>query len=210
MYKLSNISRSNSNSETSGYNGDFTETFTGKKYFQDLIKKADSIPITRLFKYYNLRLNEQNRKIICPFSSHKGGREGSPSFYYYPQTNSFWCFGCKTGVRCCDLVSNMDSISKGKAAYKILNLFGTDVDDDAILIDRENFSEKLEIMLNFSICVREFICCNNDEKSRLFIEDICAVYDTINIKHKLSNEALLSVVNQLKEKINSYVISIVR
>jgi DNA primase len=205
MYKLSDSSGSVSDSETSRYYGNSSETVAGKKFYQDLIKRADSVPLTKLFKLYGLRLDEQNRKVICPFSSHKGGRENSPSFYFYPQTNSFWCFGCKTGVRCCDFVSNMDKISRVKAAYKILDIFKSDSDEDAVVIDRDNFSEKLEIMLNFSNGVRSFRQLNNDEKSRTFIEDICMVYDTINAKHNLNNEALRSVVDQLKESIKDYV-----
>jgi hypothetical protein len=204
MYKLSDSLGSVGDSEVSRYYGDSTEVTTGKKYYQDLIRKADSIPIVKLFRHYRLRLDDNNRKIICPFSSHQGGRESSPSFYYYPNTNSFWCFGCKTGVRCCDFVSNVDKISRVKAAFKILELFKSDVDEDAILIDRENFSEKLEIMLMFSSKVREFRRNSADEKSLQFIEELCAVYDAINVKHSLNNEALRSVVDQLIEKINSY------
>jgi len=204
MYKLSNFSGPVSSSQTSGYYGDSTETSTGKKFYQDLIRKADSVPITRLFKHYNLRINDQNRKIICPFPTHKSGRESSPSFYFYPQTNSFWCFGCKIGTRCCDLIANMENISRTKAAFKILELFKSDVDDDAVLIDRDNFSEKLSLMLSFSEHVRNFIHYNNDEKSLLFIDHVCEVYDTVNAKHHLSNDALQSVISQLKEKIDSY------
>lgn len=209
MRKLSNLSGSTSDSKTFGYNRDFTENIDGKKLYQRLIKQADSVPITKLFKYYGFNLNDQNRKIICPFSSHKGGRENSPSFYFYPVTNSFWCFGCKVGTRCCDFVSNMDNISKLTAAKKIIKLFNSDVDEDAVFIDRENFSEKLEIMLDFSNNVRNFRQSNSDVKSLLFIENICMIYDNLNYKHKLSNEALRLVVNQLKEKINYYELSIV-
>lgn len=207
MRNVSNTTGSSGYVEAYGEDRNTTDSFrTGKKFYQDLIKKADSVPISKVFKHYGLRLDEQNRKIICPFFSHQGGRERSSSFYYYPQTNSFWCFGCKVGIRCCDFVSNMDKISKVKAAYKILETFKSDVDDDAVLVDRDNFSEKLEIMLNFSNSVRDFRNTNNNnnEKSHLFIEDICMVYDTINAKHNLNNEALRSVVAQLKESIDSY------
>lgn len=206
MCNVSNTPGSSGNSEAYGEDRSATDTFAGKKYYQDLIKKADSVPITKLFKHYGLRLDEQNRKIICPFLSHQGGRERSSSFYFYPKTNSFWCFGCKTGTRCCDFIANMDKISRVKAAYKILEKFRSDIDDDAVLIDRDNFSEKLEIMLNFSNSVRDFRAINNDEKSQLFIENICMVYDAMNLKHQLSNDALRSVVEQLKERIDNYIL----
>lgn len=204
MRELSNTAGSISTIETSGEAGDFTTPSPGKAFYQDLINRANTIPITRIFKYYSLRLDENNKKIICPIPSHKGGRENSASFHYYPQTNTFWCFGCKTGVGCCDLVAAMEGISKAKAAFKILDLFGADVDEDAIY-DRENFSEKLEIMIDFSNVVRDFRQNYIDEKSQAFIENICAVYDRLNLRHKtLNNEALRSVVTQLKDEINIY------
>lgn len=204
MYKLSDSSGSVGDSEVLRYYGDSTEVTTGKKYYQDLIRKADSVPIVKVFRHYRLRLDDSNRKIICPFSNHKGGRENSPSLYFYPNTNSFWCFGCKTGTRCCDFVSNVDKISRVKAAFKILDLFKNEVYEDAIFIDRESFSEKLEIMLIFSGKIREFRRINNDDKSLQFIEELCMVYDAINSKHSLNNEALRSVVDQLNEKIINY------
>src|SRR6185369_7708626 len=175
----------------------------GKAFYQDLIQKANTVPIIRVFKHYGLRLDERNRKIICPIPSHKGGRENSPSFYYYPETNTFWCFGCKTGVGCTDLVAAMDNTSKAKAAFKILEWFGDDVDEDKIL-DRENFSERLEIMMDFSNTVREFRRSYFDEKAIAHIDDVCSVYDTENLKHKLDNEALRRLVEYLKEEIKSY------
>jgi hypothetical protein len=203
MRTISNTTGSDGDSETPREDGDSSTPFTGKKFYQDLIRRANSIPITRLFKHYGLRLDEGNRKTICPFSFHNGGRENSASFWWYPHTNTFWCFGCKTGVGCCDLVASMEGITKVKAAFKILDLFHSDVDDDNSW-DRENFSEKLEIMMEFSNAVREFRRDNLDEKSQAFIEHICWVYDTINLKHNLSNDALRSVVTQLRERINSY------
>lgn len=204
MRPLQNSTGPISGSETSGEGGDITASFTGKDYYHDLINRANTVPLVKLFKHYGLRLDDNNRRIICPFSSHQGGRESSGSFYFYPQTNTFWCFGCKTGVAACDLVAGLENCSKVKAAMKILESFGSDTDDDNIF-DRQNFSQKLEIMMEFSNLVREFLQGNPDHKARSFIEHICSVYDELNLKHKdLSNEALRRIVDQLKEEISSY------
>lgn len=204
MRELPNTTGSISNGEISGEAGSFTAPSQGKAFYQDLIRRANTVPIIRIFKYYGLRLNETNHKIVCPIPSHKGGRENSASFNYYPQTNTFWCFGCKTGVGCCELMAAMDGISKAKAAFKILELFSSDVDEDAI-IDREDSSERLEIMMDFSNTVRNFRQTYIDENSVAFIEDKCSVYDRLNLRHKtLNNEALRRSVELLKEEINSY------
>lgn len=204
MRQLPNTTGSFSTGETPGEAGDFAAPSPGKAFYQDLIRRANTVPIIRLFKHYGLRLDEINRKIICPIPAHAGGRENSASFHYYPQTNTFWCFGCKTGVGCCELVAAMEGISKAKAAFKIIDLFNGDVNEDNI-IDREDFSEKMEIMLDFAATAREFRHSHFDEKAQAFIDHICSVYDSLNLKHKtLNNEALRSIVGQLKEEITSY------
>lgn len=190
----------------SGETGDVATSFTGKDYYQELIDRANTVPLTRIFKTYHLRIDEHNRKVTCPFRTHKGGRETTPSFWFYPETNSFRCYGCGTGhkqAHGCEFIAAMEGISRVKAANKILELFATEVDEDNIL-NKQDFSERLEIMMDFSNLVREFRQTHIDEKSHKFIEDMCWVYDQHNLKHDHSNEALRRIVEQLKDKIISY------
>jgi hypothetical protein len=203
MRKLPDTTGSDGYGETPGEAGNTSASSPGKAFYQNLIAKANTVPITRVFRHYGLRVSEANRKIICPIPTHKGGRENSASFYYYPETNTFWCFGCSSGRGCCALVAAMDGISQAKAAFKILDWFGEDVDEDAVA-DRDSFSERLEIMLDFSNTVREFRQSNYDEKANAHIEHVCSVYDTVNLKHKLDNEGLRRLVEELKEEIKSY------
>lgn len=205
MCSLSNKTGSISNSIPSRNDGDFTNSFTGKDYYQDLINKANSVPIINIFKLYGYNLNEYNKKIICPFKFHKGGRESTASFCYYAATNSFKCFGCNAGGRACEFISSLEGIKKIDAAHKILNLFHDDVDLDHINIENQgDFSERLEIMINFSNFIREFRSNNLDEESYIFIEKICEIYDLHNSKRILDNKALQRVVEQLINKINLY------
>jgi hypothetical protein len=206
MRPISNSARSDSNSPISGEVGDIAASFTRQEPYQELINRANTVPLSRIFKHYGLRLDEYNRKTICPFKSHKGGRESTPSFYYYAHTNSFRCYGCGVGhqyAHGCEFVAAMEDISRTKAAAKILELFATDVDEDGILT-KHNFSERLEIMMDFSNAVREFRQSHADAESQKFIEDMCWVYDQHNLKHEHTNEALRRVVEQIKDKIVSY------
>ena len=82
MYKLSSDAGLFGYGETSWENGNITEASTGKKFYQNLIRKANSIPLIMIFKHYHFNINDQNRKMVCPFSNHKNGRENSSSFYY--------------------------------------------------------------------------------------------------------------------------------
>lgn len=208
MRELSSTNRSNSTSETPGETGDSATATSGKVFYQNLIHQANTVPISNVFKHYGLQLSEHNRKIVCPFKSHQGGRERTPSFNYYPDTNSYWCFGCRIGSHACDFVAEVEGISKAKAAYKILHLFKDSVGEEDFL-SLPDLSERLDIMLNFSNTVREFRHAHLEEKDRIFIENICLVYDDLYSKHnsktkKLDNAALKRIVEQLKEKITIY------
>jgi hypothetical protein len=206
MRPISDTAGSNSDSQTSGEAGDITAAFTGKDYYQNLIERANTVPLIRIFKLYGLQVDEYNRKIICPFKHHKGGHESTPSFYYNAHNNSFRCYGCGVGhpnAHGCEFVAAMENVSKVVAASKILEHFSSDVDDD-VIFDKHDFSERLQIMMDFADTVREFRQICADEKSQKFIEDMCWVYDQHNLKHDHTNEALRRVVEQIKDKIISY------
>jgi hypothetical protein len=206
MRSISDSTRSISEGETSREDGDIADAFTGNNFHQsDSIRIANSIPIERIFKHYGVNLNKYSRKAVCPFKSHKGGRENSPSFNLYPDTNSYCCFGCHQGSKGVDFVSIMDNTTKSKAAAKILSLFGDDVGDDAdVFIDHIDFSEQLEIMMIFSNEIREFRKNYIDNESCNFIDNICETYDDICLKHELDNEALRMLVEKYQRKINIY------
>lgn len=206
MRPISNSTGSVSRSQAPGETGDITAAFAGQNYDQDLIDRANTVPLINIFKHYHLRIDESNPKIICPFKSHKGGRESTPSFKYYAETNSFKCFGCGIGhpyAHGCEFIAALEGISKGKAAKKILELFATDVDDDNI-VSNQDFSERLEIMLDLSNTVREFRQSYNDEKSQKFIEGMCWVYDQHNLTRDYDNDALRRIVERIKDQITFY------
>jgi DNA primase len=203
MCHIPSTARSNSNSETPGETGSVAAAFAGKDYYQELISRANTVPITKLFRHYGIRLDEHNKKTACPFKSHAGGRERSPSFWYYPHTNTFHCFGCHKGPSCCDFVVEMEQCTKVQAAQKILHLFESDVDEDN-MYNMQDFDERLKIMMDFSNTVREFYQTYSTEKAGVYVEQACKKFDTLNLKKKLNNEALSRTVEKLKEYINLY------
>lgn len=204
MCPLPNTSRSTSDSTTPGETGSVAAAFARKDYYQELIGKANTVPIVKIFKHYSVHLDAQNRKTTCPLKSHSGGRERTPSFWYYPETNTFHCFGCHKGPSCCDFVAEMDRCTKVQAAHKILQLFGSDVDEDNIF-DPEDMEERLEIMMDFSNTVREFYQTYSTEEAGVYVEAACKKFDTLNSRKKPhNNEALQRIVEQLKEYISLY------
>lgn len=210
MHNVSNTAGFIGDCKTPGKNGDFattpemSEKSSVSEGYENLIDKANTVPLIKIFKMYGILLDEFNRKICCPFKSHKGGRENTASFYYYHATNTYWCFGCKQGKSPVDFVSNMDGcFNRNKSASKILENFLSDADEDLILT-KEDFSERIEIMMAHSNAIREFRLNNISDESIIFIEKHCGIYDDINEKHNLNNEALKSVVDKLIENLKTY------
>jgi DNA primase len=188
--------------ETSWEAGDIAD-FDERDKHQNLIKKANSVAILKIFKMYNIKIDDINRKIVCPFRSHKGGRESTASFYYYPNTNTYWCYGCKQGAHPVDFVMNMDGCTRTKAAQKIIEQLSIDFDNLEI-ITQDDFFETLKIMVKFSDYVRNFRMNFSDEKSFDFIEKHCKIFDDLTQKHQLNNNALEVVVDKLIQAIEKY------
>lgn len=208
MCNVSNTTGPINFGETSWEAGDFGSPAERQALVQDIKNKANSVPLIRVLRYYGIHLHGGNASLICPFKSHKGGKEKSPSFYYYEETNSFYCFGCKIGgkhAHACEFVSVMEEVSRYKAAEKIITLFSDDVNSDILEnYQIQDLNEQLQIMMDFSNIVREFRHLHLDKESQDFIEIRCAVYDELSSRHSMDNEVLRSVVDHLKEQIKIY------
>jgi hypothetical protein len=170
---------------------------------QKLISQANAVPMLHVMQHYGLHVQPYKSKLTCPFKDHKGGRENSPSFWYYPDTNSFHCFGCDKGNRAVDFVMEMDGCSADTAAIKILDLFSSKVDHE-LLVDSHSSSERLELMVKFSSAVFEFRLNHDQDHALDFIEYVCWTFDEANRRHNLDNEALARLVEHCIEYINIY------
>lgn len=67
---------------------------------EEKIQQALHTPIENIVNQ-NLKLYKNGRALVglCPFHQEK-----HPSFYIYPETNSFWCYGCNQGGDVINLV----------------------------------------------------------------------------------------------------------
>lgn len=216
MQSFSNTNRSDGEGDESGEVDASQQATSGKQYYKDLIKKANSVPLKALFKLYSIKVDEHNKSsIICPFPNHKGknygGRERSPSFYYYPDTNSFFCFGCNIGGKdigkAAMFVSNMDNTSLVNAAYKVLDLFDSENDDTHSDIVDIDHNERLEILMEFANCIRDFLQENlDDPQAIIYIENISRVFDRHYSKRDLDNKRLRFIISKLdlQDKIKLY------
>lgn len=203
MCSLPNTDRSVSFSETSWEDGDSQISITNKQFYEDLIRKADNFPIPDILKFYGIRIDQYNKQICCPLPRHKSGREQTASFHYYPETNTFWCFGCKTGVNGTILVSNIDAISRAKAAFRIINVIGPNHDfTEENSLNVINSSERNDLLFDFSETIRNFIHSNLDNSDKVkYAETLTAVLDRMQTKYQLDITALTAIINKLKNKL---------
>lgn len=61
----------------------------------------------------------QNDKAVCPFH-----REKTASLCIYPETNSFYCFGCGASGDAAEFVKNFEKVKYPQAIDKICNILG--------------------------------------------------------------------------------------
>lgn len=198
MSNLQNSSGSNSEVHAPWEGRDIGDGFEAITDSQKLELRAKTIPIIEIMKRYRLQVSYENRKICCPFKNHKSGRESSGSFVVYPETNTFWCFGCKTGRTAIDFVMNMENISKQNAIYKIVSNYKGSTSE---FVSDPDYKDKFNLTLSLSNYVREKISHQPDMINE--IEDILCVFDKIVNEHKLTIDGVEKVVNTIKSKINN-------
>jgi hypothetical protein len=63
----------------------------------------DKLPIIAVAEKYGLVVD--GKKCVCPFHEDK-----DPSLNFYPETNSFFCFGCRTGGDLIKFVQLMEGL----------------------------------------------------------------------------------------------------
>jgi len=197
MFDVSDKSRSSSASQASGQDGSFRSGFE-----TNIIQKANSVSLLKILNDYGCNIDEYTKKIKCPFYFHKGGLERSSSFYYYKETNSFFCFGCNHGGGCVDFVMLYLDIDKKQAATKILDEYNDFSYSDNIVKDFNlRFSKTLEI----SRIMRDFISKNKEDKNSIaYVEKIMKEYDYVFNKHNLNIKAYSVILNDFVKKIGLY------
>lgn len=74
------------------------------------------VEILEILEKYGIKTTHENnrRKALCPLHAEK-----TPSFVVYPETNSFFCYGCGQGGSPEYLVSKLEGISLNKAKEKL-------------------------------------------------------------------------------------------
>ena len=112
-----------------GFSKSDIENIKNKVTIEDYVK---DVIVDEMPWYFNDYTVDFNLKLYikCPIHG-----EDTPSFRYYPETNTFYCFGCGAGG---------DVINLHKAFYKSLS--DRDVDtEEAVAFLKNKFIDKLQV-----------------------------------------------------------------
>lgn len=156
--------------------------------YQDKYKIANAFPLRKLFSLYSLNLI--NNKMCCPFHGDR-----SPSFVFYEDTNSFYCFGCSAGSKPIDFISLKENISKASAIDYILNI--ENFKDSLTLTD--NKPDQFKYNLIFSEMILSFRKKSNSNEFNEYIEKLCKVYDDMNLKYDLTEDKHRKLIDKIEK-----------
>mgnify|MGYP003316469898 CR=1 FL=1 len=111
-----------------------------------------------------------NYKGICPFHNEK-----TPSFVVYPETQSFYCFGCHVGGNIFDFVKEYEGVDFAEACKRIVDRFGIvgaeqdkknaktqHLHKSQVMLMREKINSTLASVYKY--CTK-FLQCTTDEKA---------------------------------------------
>lgn len=200
MQSFSDSARSVSESSPPGDGGWSADPYGRSINQQSVIQQANTIPLTHIIAHYGQRVDDYERKIRCPF--HKGGNERTPSMWVYPETNSFHCFGCKVSGKSVEFVGKSEKISRFDASLFIIEKWGHLIGDVAIPEDTNHQQEAL--LMEFSNHIRNFLRKNESADALEYAEKLCFGFDKICQKHQLNADALRSLIEKIKKRLELY------
>lgn len=121
---------------------------------QDKISIEDVIS-----SHVNLKRRGKTLVGLCPFHNEK-----TPSFTVYPDTRSFYCFGCGAGGDVITFVRRIDNLDYVEAVKSVAQMAGMPMPEDGY--DDTLSKKRMRILSANREAARFFNACLNDEKNR--------------------------------------------
>lgn len=204
MQSLHDSTGSESAGPTPGPNGNVgQDPGLDAKRLKDVVtyqaaQQANSIPLKIVMARYGYHIDEQVKKTTCPF--HAKGRERSPSFWWYPDTNRFKCYGCGESGDVVGFVALHDNIKRGEAAFSIIGSHGDNID---LSREAEKYVyEDIRPIMNFSDAIRLFNQSHMDDPEALaWAEKLCFTLDKVRAKCKVIKlkEVIENILSKLEK-----------
>lgn len=200
MSDLSSRTRPVNNSPASWEDGCSPKYNAGQAAYIKLIENANEVSLQSVFDMCKININQDNNKIRCPLPNH--ARDNTPSFFYYKDTNTFYCFGCKTGRLPVDFLANYRNISKQEAAKQILSKLDVPV-NAAPKPSIDDYLKKKEALIEFSNMIRIVRLENIDDSKKIeYVDKLLFTLDKLIDKYKnIDYHTLYSIIEKINDRI---------
>ncbi len=120
-------------------------------YISQLVQRSDIADVVQT--YVKLRQRGRTHTGLCPFHNEK-----TPSFIVYPETQSFYCFGCGAGgdvITFVKMISNVDYVEAVKTLAQRCGMPLPDEDDTA-------GKKRMKMLALYKDAARFFYGCMNE------------------------------------------------
>jgi hypothetical protein len=128
MCKVHNKSGSDSDSSIRGKGSDTAETDERFKIIKEANRK---VKLHDIINHYGIKLLRNpirpswSQNVTCPFPTHKGSKERTPSLGYCFESDHFYCMGCGKSGRAVEFISLVEGVSRASVAEKIMSQYGS-------------------------------------------------------------------------------------
>ncbi len=132
-----------------------------ERFIQDLQDKIDIDSV--ISSYVNLKRRGKTLVGLCPFHNEK-----TPSFTVYPDTRSFYCFGCGAGGDVISFVRRIDNLDYIEAVKAVAQMAGMPMPEDGY--DDTLSKKRMRLLAANREAARFFNACLMEEKNRPALE----------------------------------------
>lgn len=128
-----------------------------ERFIQELQERVDIEEV--ISSHITLRRRGKTLVGLCPFHSEK-----TPSFTVYPDTNSFYCFGCGAGGDVISFIRRIDNLDYVEAVKTVAQMAGMSMPEDGY--DDTLAKRRMRLLAANREAARFFNACLMDEKNR--------------------------------------------
>ena len=128
-----------------------------ERFIQELQDKIDIEQV--ISSHINLKRRGKNLVGLCPFHNEK-----TPSFTVYPESRSFYCFGCGAGGDVISFVRRMDNLDYVEAVKAVAQMAGVPMPEDGY--DDTLAKQRMRLLEANREAARFYHACLMDPKNK--------------------------------------------
>jgi len=132
-----------------------------ERFIQELQDKIDIDQV--ISSHVNLKRRGKTLVGLCPFHNEK-----TPSFTVYPDTRSFYCFGCGAGGDVISFVRRIENLDYIEAVKSVAQMAGVSMPEDGY--DDTLSKQRMRLLAANREAARYFNACLMEEKNRPALE----------------------------------------